>query len=172
MQVVVYNVRDNPRWQSFTTRMPDTTRISCVPPEWNGDLSILPTLPPGSIGVFVIDGMDQDRLLKPAVARPRLGESSTAAGISLAEFMTTAHKKGWRVIGTADNWRRLDTPERRDLLNEFQIRIGYQMSDDDASRMTFNAARAFGISGVRDRAIFFDQYANSLIRFRPYVLGQ
>lgn len=85
--------------------------------------------------------------------------------------MSSAHKKGWRVIGTADNWRRLDTPERKDLLNEFQIRIGYQMSDDDASRMTFNAARAFGISGVVDRAIFFDQHTNDLIRFRPFVLN-
>jgi len=94
----------------------------------------------------------------------------TAPATTVTEFMETAHKKGWRVIATADNWRRLDTPDRKDLLNEFQIRIGFQMSDDDAARMTFNAARSFGISGSRDRAIYFDQHANRFERFRPFVL--
>jgi len=36
--------------------------------------------------------------------------------------------------------------------------------------MTFNAARAFGISGGQDRAVYFDQLANHFERFRPFVV--
>jgi S-DNA-T family DNA segregation ATPase FtsK/SpoIIIE len=170
LQVLVYNVRDDCRWQKIADSLFPGTTVSTVPADWTGDFTTLPELLTGRHGVFVIDGLDQDRLLKTGASRPRIGSPSPTPGATATEFLETAHKKGWRVIATADNWRRLDTPERRDLLNEFQIRIGSQMPDDDASRMTFNAARAFGIGGNLKRAIFFDQYTNRLERFRPFVL--
>jgi hypothetical protein len=170
LELVVYNVRENPYWREDSLRIAPATRLSIIPADWNGDFSRLPDLPPSSAGVLVIDGLDQDRLLKSAAVRLRPTTPSTSPAVAVMEFMEMAHKKGWRAIATADNWRRLDTPERKDLLNEFQIRIGFQMSDDDASRMTFNAARAFGISGSQDRAIYFDQLANHFERFRPFVV--
>lgn len=170
LELKVYNARENPRWQSDDLGIAHATRLSNIPADWNGDFTSLPELPPSSAGVLVIDGLDQDRLLKSAAVRLRPTTPSPSPAITVMEFMEMAHKKGWRVIATADNWRRLDTPERKDLLNEFQIRIGFQMSDDDASRMTFNAARAFGISGGQDRAVYFDQLANHLERFRPFVV--
>jgi S-DNA-T family DNA segregation ATPase FtsK/SpoIIIE len=170
LAVTLYDVRANPLWQSIKANSPEVLRFSLLPEDWDGDFAKIPVLKPGDLGVFIIDGLDQDRLLKNAAIWPRTTTPPTTPTMSVIEFLESAHKKGWRVIATADNWRRLDTPDRKDLLNEFQIRIGFQMSDDDAARMTFNAARSFGISGNQDRAIYFDQHANRLERFRPFVL--
>jgi len=170
LEVTLYDVRENHRWQSVSADLPSVARFSQLPVDWDGDFADLPALSSGHLGVFVIDGLDQDRLLKSAVLRPRATTPPANPMTTVTEFLESAHKKGWRVIATADNWRRLDTPDRKDLLNEFQIRIGFQMSDDDAARMTFNAARAFGIGGSQDRAIYFDQHTNRFERFRPFVL--
>ena len=170
LEVVVYDVRENPRWQNPATDISDNARLSRLPADWTADFATLPVLASGNLGILIIDGLDQDRLLKSAAIRPRAVTPPATPTTSVTDFLETGHKKGWRVIATADNWRRLDTPERKELLNEFQIRIGFHMSDDDAARMTFNAARSFGISGNQARAIYFDQHANRLARFRPFVL--
>jgi DNA segregation ATPase FtsK/SpoIIIE, S-DNA-T family len=97
-----------------------------------------------------------------------LDESSAAApGAVLNRILTEGTHLGWHVLCTTDSYNNASRFLGRKALNEFELRVLFQMSaSDSASLMDDPRASALGLH----RAILFNLQEGTAETFRPYAL--
>jgi len=170
--VVIYNCGENPLWDAGYFSPYTGATITALPSTWSGDFSLLPHLEAGSSGLLIVDGLDLDRVIrysKTTPARPSTIGSVQSPQATIADFLESGHKRGWRMIATAGNWRRVDSLERRDLLAEFQLRIGCGLTDEDYSKLAGTSSRLPPVASGPSRAILLNQHTGTVTPFRPFV---
>lgn len=155
-------------WEKLAALRPEM-ELTLFAEDWTGDFSQLPPLPGTEWGLLVLDGLEHDRLFKPGPFRAR-AEAGTGSGLpALMHWLDESPRNGWRTMALAENWRSLDTADRRDFLPKFQLRLGADLQEDDAGKLLFSTQRT--VSGLQgeSRAVYFDQLRNHTVYFRPYL---
>ncbi|GAB4137624.1 MAG: hypothetical protein Kow0040_24410 [Thermogutta sp.] len=117
----------------------------------------------------IIDGLDAEKALHPA---QRFGVSRPCEPIPPAELLKQIAEEGPRkgtfVFVFIDNWRRCAGP-CKDLINLFELRIGFCMSEDDAAALVSGGIGKFRGIEKPNRAVFVNRMTNEIHWFRPYV---
>ncbi|MDL2286165.1 AAA family ATPase [Desulfococcaceae bacterium OttesenSCG-928-F15] len=123
--------------------------------------------------IVIIDGLDSTKEFHsgPASFRPMKKDETPSPQESLKKILEDGPLHGTFVIAFADHWKRCNS-SCKDLLNFFEMRIGFCMNEDDAGSFVSGAIGKFKGLETDNRAIFADRLKNKVCWFRPYVSGE
>lgn len=123
--------------------------------------------------ILIIDGLDSTKEFHsgPASFRPVKKDESPAPQESIKKILEDGPLHGTFVIAFADNWKRCNST-CKDLLNFFELRIGFCMNEDDAGSFLNGVIGKFKGLETDNRAVFVDRLKNQTSWFRPYVNGE
>jgi hypothetical protein len=87
---------------------------------------------------------------------------------SLKNLLEEGPPKGFFVISFVDNWRRCHSV-CRDLLDYFELRMGFCLNEDDAGSLVLgNIGKLKGLDSG-NKAVFVDRLKNRHAWLRPFV---
>jgi energy-coupling factor transporter ATP-binding protein EcfA2 len=127
----------------------------------------------GKRRIIMINGLDYIKELQtgPSSYRPSRKEEIPPPSETFRKLLEEAPEMGTFVISFTENWKRLSTVGR-DYMNLFDLRIGYQMNEEDAaSFFSGGIGRLKGLESDK-RAVFTDRLKNQVCWFRPYTVGE
>lgn len=134
--------------------------------DWDGDFKELLGQNNGSYNVLIIDGLENAKVFHSSVT---FGKPKTeGAPEVLRKVLEASPQDRLIVIVFVENWRRGNNL-CKDLFNNFELRIGFQLSEDDAG--TFVSGNFGKLKGLEqaNKAIFVDKLRNQQIWFRPFA---
>ncbi len=121
---------------------------------------------------LIIDGLDGEKALHPIqtfkIAQP--GEPVAPSGL-LKQIAEDGPQKGTFVFAFIDNWRRCAS-QCKDLLNLFEMRVGFCMNEDEAGMLIGDITKKFKGIEKPNRAVFVNRMTNEILWFRPYITVQ
>ena len=148
----------------------DKKAISVKDSTWNGDISELLNRMSGAGRVLIIDGLDSAKMFHggPPGFRPMKKDEPVSPAESLKKLAEDGPQNGTFVISFVDNWRRCNTV-CKDLLNFFELRIGFCLNEDDAGSLTLgNIGKLKGLEHG-NKAVFIDRLTNRQVWLRPFI---
>ena len=107
----------------------------------------------------------------PTGFRPVKKEELPSSSELIKNFLEEGPLNGTFIIAFVDNWRRCNSL-CKDLLNFFELRIGFGMNEDDAGSLVSGAIGKFKGLEKDNRAVFTDRLQNQVTWFRPYICGE
>lgn len=123
--------------------------------------------------VLIIDGLDSAKSFHsgPTGFRPVKKEEPPSSSELIKKLLEEGPPRGTFVIAFVDNWRRCNSL-CKDLLNFFELRVGFGMNEDDAGSLVSGAIGKFKGLEKDNRAVFIDRLKNQVTWFKPYIYGE
>lgn len=123
--------------------------------------------------ILIIDGLDstKDFHSGPTSFRPVKKDEPPSPQESLKKILEDGPPHGTFVIAFVDSWKRCNS-SCKDLLNFFEMRIGFCMNEDDAGSFVSGAIGKFKGLETDNRAVLVDRLKNQVNWFRPYISGE
>ena len=117
--------------------------------------------------ILIINGLESIREFhnRPLGAMKNKEESSPQENIK--EILEEGPSKGTFVIAFIENWKRFYSSSK-DLLNFFEMRVGFCMNESDAGSFFYDQLKSFKGLEKSNRAFFLDRLKQQSIWFRPY----
>ena len=123
--------------------------------------------------IVIIDGLDSTKEFHSGQAsfRPVKKDEPPAPQGSLKKILEDGPLQGTFVIAFVDNWKRCNS-SCKDLLDSFEMRVGFCMNEDDAGSFVSRAIGKFKGLETDNRTVFADCLKNQVSWFRPYINGE
>jgi S-DNA-T family DNA segregation ATPase FtsK/SpoIIIE len=169
-RLVHVDFQDGSPWiNQFVQQGEFKSKCHSLPSSWDGDLSILPQLGNGEVGVLLIVGLDNAKQLQPGSPfRTKALGSTPSSSDAFAAFLDDCPRNGWHIVATADDWKRLARGFKQEVLHSFGVRIGFQLNEDDAGALAFGSISRLKGAKQPNRAFVIEPRDREPQWFRPY----
>ena len=138
--------------------------------EWEGDLSQIVADVGKKSQIVIIDGLDISTMFQPSppVYSPPSKDKKATPYENLKYLLEFGSQKGTHIIAFVDNWKRCSS-SCRESLNYFDLRIGFNLNEDDAGSLISGSIGKFKGLVNLDKAVFVDKLQNNIELIRPYT---
>ena len=132
---------------------------------------MLPQLGKGEVGVLLLVGLDSAKQFQAGSPfRTKTIGSTPSASDAFAAFLDDCPRNGWHIVATADDWKRLARGFKQEVLQNFGVRIGFQLNEDDAGALAFGSISRLKGAKQLNRAFLVEPRDLEPQWFRPYRL--
>ena len=120
--------------------------------------------------IVIIDGLDSTKEFHsgPARLRQMKEDEPTSPQECLKRILEDGPVQGTFVIAFADSWKRCSS-SCKDLLEFFEMRVGFCMNEDDAGAFVSGTIGKFEGLKKDNRAVFANRLSHQVDWFRPYI---
>lgn len=170
-EIVIFNARGDQELKKQMDQFSIHKKIIIYEKDWAGDLALLQTATLQRRKVLIVWGMEAAKIFQPAPTSYKIkkpDEPLLPAEV-FKSCLEEGHQQGLYVIAFTDSWRRTNSLFK-EFLGCFELRIGFNMNEDDAGAMAFGTIGKLKGLEQGNKAFFVDRIKNEQVWFRPFTI--
>ena len=172
-EIVVFNAQGDQALAKQLEQLRIQKKLTIHEKDWSGDLAGLQAVALQRRKVLIIWGLEAAKILQsgPPSFKPKKPDEPPSPAEVFKDCLEEGHQKGLYVVAFTDSWRRTNNL-CKELLACFELRIGFNMNEDDAGAMAFGTIGKLKGLEHGNKAFFLDRIKNRQTWFRPFTITQ